>query len=131
MRRLVLALACALTLASGPARADALVERARAYLGRTAPELGLPGRLWCADFMTLVTGRDLGRLALSWLNRPRDRARVGAVAVLTRRCNGCGHVGIVSGFDRAGNVRIISGNHLGAVRESLYPAGRVVAYVRP
>jgi hypothetical protein len=33
------------------------VAAARAYLGRTAAQLGLPRRLWCADFMNLVESR--------------------------------------------------------------------------
>src|ERR1700682_1781636 len=49
-----------------------LVERARAYIGRSGPSLGLPARLWCSDFMNMVTGGGTGsRVAKSWLSRLR------------------------------------------------------------
>lgn len=67
-------------------------------------------------------------LARSWASLPHTSASVGSIAVMARR--GGGHVGIVSGFDRAGNPIIVSGNNRGAVREGTYPASRVIAYVR-
>lgn len=108
-----------------------LVERARAYMGRTGPSLGLPASLWCADFINMLTGGGTGsRLAKSWLDMPRTSARVGAVAVLSRGRRG-GHVGVVSGFDARGNPIIVSGNHNRRVGEAVYPKGRVIAYVEP
>lgn len=108
--------------------ASTLVDRARAYLGRSGPSLGLPARLWCADFMNMVTGGGTGsRVARSWLSRPRVSPQVGAVAVLGRR--GGGHVGIVSGFTAGGDPIIVSGNHGRRVGEGVYSRSRVIAYV--
>jgi uncharacterized protein (TIGR02594 family) len=56
--------------------------------------------------------------------------RVGAIAVMSRGKRG-GHVGIVSGIDASGNPIIISGNHNRRVAESVYPRGRIYAYVMP
>ena len=50
--------------------------------------------------------------------------QVGAIAVMGRR--GGGHVGVVSGVDPNSNPIVVSGNH-----ESVYPAGRISAYVLP
>ena len=55
--------------------------------------------------------------------------QVGAIAVMGRR--GGGHVGVVSGIDANGNPIIVSGNHDRTVAESVYPAGRIHAYVLP
>jgi hypothetical protein len=53
------------------------VERARAYIGRTGPSLGLPARLWCSDFMNMITGGGTGsRLARSWLSKPHVSPQV-------------------------------------------------------
>jgi uncharacterized protein (TIGR02594 family) len=56
--------------------------------------------------------------------------QVGAIAVMGRRGGG-GHVGVVSGIDRRGNPIIVSGNHGHRVAESVYPRGRIYAYVVP
>ena len=56
--------------------------------------------------------------------------QVGAIAVMSRGRRG-GHVGVVSGIDANGNPIIISGNHGGRVAETVYPRGRVYAYVMP
>jgi uncharacterized protein (TIGR02594 family) len=55
--------------------------------------------------------------------------QVGAIAVMGRR--GGGHVGVVSGIDANGNPIIVSGNHNHTVAESVYPRGRIAAYVLP
>jgi hypothetical protein len=47
------------------------------------------------------------------------------------RGHGGGHVGVVSGMDTSGNPIIISGNHNRRVAESIYPRGRIFAYVMP
>jgi hypothetical protein len=107
-----------------------LVERARSYIGRTGPSLGLPARLWCSDFANMVTGGGTGsRLARSWLSRPHVSPQVGAMVVTGRR--GGGHVGIVSGFTAAGDPIVISGNHGRVVGEGVYARGRILAYVSP
>ncbi|MGE3708172.1 MAG: hypothetical protein AB7G35_00740 [Hyphomicrobiaceae bacterium] len=56
--------------------------------------------------------------------RVRDRA-AGAIATMGRRDGD--HVGVASGWD-ASTVTIISGNHLGAVREAEYPRQRIRSY---
>jgi uncharacterized protein (TIGR02594 family) len=107
-----------------------LVERARAYIGRTGPSLGLPARLWCSDFMNMVTGGGTGsRLAKSWLSKPRVSPQVGAVVVVGRR--GGGHVGIVSGFTAKGDPIVVSGNFRRLVGEGVVARARVIAYVSP
>lgn len=44
---------------------------------------------------------------------------------------GGGHVGVVSGVDPNSNPIVVSGNHYHMVAESVYPAGRISAYVLP
>jgi uncharacterized protein (TIGR02594 family) len=51
--------------------------------------------------------------------------QVGAIAVMNH------HVGVVSGIDPNGNPIIVSGNHNRTVAESVYPRGRIAAYVMP
>ena len=109
-----------------------LVSDARRYLG-TNPT----GRrsLWCGAFMDKVlrdTGhRGGGNLAKGYLNYGTrvSGPQVGAIAVMGRR--GGGHVGVVSGVDANGNPIVISGNHNNTVAESVYPRGRILAYVMP
>lgn len=110
-----------------------VVSEARRWLG-TNPT----GRssLWCARFMNFVLGRtghggtgsDLARSFASYGSRVSG-PQVGAIAVMGRR--GGGHVGVVSGVDARGNPIVISGNHGRRVAESVYPRGRVFAYVMP
>jgi uncharacterized protein (TIGR02594 family) len=109
-----------------------VVSAARAEIGKGA----IYGRssLWCARFMNAIlqrsgyhgTGSDM---AASFASMPRTTAHVGAIAVMSRR--GGGHVGVVSGFDDRGNPIIISGNHGNRVAETVYPRGRVYAFVVP
>jgi len=65
--------------------------------------------------------------AASWLRRPRTGPHVGAIAIVRRGH----HVGVVSGFDAAGNPILISGNHRHRVGEGVYPRRTVLAYVEP
>jgi uncharacterized protein (TIGR02594 family) len=133
----------------GPSRAQALAEarwppsagfgssnvvaEARRYIG------GNPtgrGRLWCARFMNMVlqhsglhgTGSDMARSFASYGQRVSG-PQIGAIAVMGRR--GGGHVGVVSGIDASGNPIVVSGNHGHRVAESVYPRGRIYAYVMP
>lgn len=109
-----------------------LVTRARQYIG-TNPT----GRnsLWCGAFMDMVlkqTGHaGGGNLASAYARygTPVAGPQVGAIAVMGRR--GGGHVGVVSGIDASGNPIVISGNHNRRVAESVYPRGRIRAYVLP
>lgn len=109
-----------------------VVAEARKYLG-TNPT----GRrsLWCGAFMDMVlkrTGHKGGgnlALAYSHYGTRVSGPRVGALAVMRR--GGGGHVGVVSGIDSNGNPIIVSGNHNNTVAESVYPRGRIIAYVMP
>lgn len=109
-----------------------LVAEARKYIG-TNPT----GRssLWCGAFMDMVlkkTGHAGGGNLASAYARYGTRVsgpQVGAIAVIGRR--GGGHVGVVSGIDPNGNPIVVSGNHNRTVAESVYPAGRISAYVMP
>jgi uncharacterized protein (TIGR02594 family) len=118
--------------AAGLASSNVVAE-ARRYIG------GNPtgrGRLWCARFMNMVlqhaglhgTGSDMARSFASY-GQHLSGPQIGAIAVMGRR--GGGHVGVVSGIDASGNPIVVSGNHGHRVAESVYPRGRVYAYVMP
>jgi len=122
----------AIDVAPAAATSNSLVNQARRYIG------GNPtGRssLWCGAFMDMVlkqTGhRGGGNLARAYAQYGTrvSGPQVGAIAVMGR--NGGGHVGVVSGIDANGNPIIISGNHNRRVAESVYPRGRIYAYVLP
>ena len=112
----------------GGLTSNALVTEARRYIG-TNPT----GRssLWCGAFMDLVLKRTGhaggGNLAWGYARYGTRVAgpQVGAIAVMH------GHVGVVSGVDPNGNPIIVSGNHNRTVAESVYPRGRIAAYVVP
>lgn len=120
---------------AGPATPRTLVMEARRYVGTNPGGWRHPG-LWCAEFINRVlhragyrgTGSALAR-DFAHYGRRLPGPRVGAIAVMWRGTGG--HVGVVSGFDRRGNPVIISGNHGHRVAESVYPRGRVYAYVVP
>jgi uncharacterized protein (TIGR02594 family) len=120
-----------------PGAAMVLLEALR-WRGRSARQIGLPTKLWCADFMNFVLRRAGGngthsRAARSFLQygKKLDGPRVGAIAILYRKGANNGHVGVVRGTDGQGNPIIVSGNHGNAVRQSVYPKSRVLAYVMP
>jgi len=119
---------------SGGFGSSGLVAEARSFIG------GNPtgrSRLWCARFMNMVleksghrgTGSDMARSFASYGQR-LSGPQVGAIAVMSRGKQG-GHVGVVSGIDPDGNPIVVSGNHGHRVAESVYPRGRVYAYVMP
>jgi uncharacterized protein (TIGR02594 family) len=110
-----------------------VVAEARRYIG------GNPtgrGSLWCARFMNMVlqhsglhgTGSDMASSFAHYGQRVSG-PQIGAIAVMGRR--GGGHVGVVSGLDPSGNPIVVSGNHGHRVAESVYPRGRIYAYVMP
>lgn len=120
-----------------PGAAAVLLEALR-WRGRTASQIGLPTKLWCADFMNFVLRRAGGkgthsRAARSFLDYGKrlDGPRVGAIAILYRKGPNNGHVGVVRGTDGKGNPILISGNHGPTVRQSVYDKSRVMAYVMP
>jgi len=104
-----------------------LINRAARYIGYNSSQLGLPSRLWCADFMNMLVGGS-DRRAVSYLNRgsTANYGCVNCVAVTSRR--GGAHVGIVEGYDSKGNPIIISGNHGRRVGIGTYARNRVIAY---
>jgi uncharacterized protein (TIGR02594 family) len=120
-----------------PGAAGLLLEALR-WQGRTAKQIGLPTKLWCADFMNFVIKKagakgTQSRAARSFLEfgKKLDGPRVGAIAILTRAGPQNGHVGIVRGTDGLGNPILVSGNSANMVRQSSYPKNRVLAYVMP
>jgi uncharacterized protein (TIGR02594 family) len=123
--------------AQAPGAAGVLLEALR-WRGRTANQIGLPTKLWCADFMNFVLRRAGGkgtqsRAARSFLEYgvKLDGPRVGAIAIMYRQGPNSGHVGVVRGTDGQGNPIIVSGNHGNTVRQSVYNKSRVLAYVMP
>lgn len=125
--------------ASKSGETNPLLEALR-WKGATAPQVGVPSELWCADFMNFILGQTGqsgtgSRAARSFLKygKPLDGPRVGAIVVLTR--NGghseSGHVGIVRGTDGEGNPIVISGNHGNKVSESIYKKEKVLGYFMP
>ncbi|MEA2951514.1 MAG: hypothetical protein QOJ96_1034 [Alphaproteobacteria bacterium] len=110
-----------------------MVSEARRYLGTNPTGRG---SLWCGAFMDMVLKRTGhpggGNLAKSYAHYGTrvSGPQVGAIAVMGRG-HGGGHVGVVSGMDTSGNPIIISGNHNRRVAESVYPRGRIFAYVMP
>jgi uncharacterized protein (TIGR02594 family) len=120
-----------------PGAAGVLLEALR-WRGRTASQIGLPTKLWCADFMNFVLRKAGGkgtqsRAARSFLDygKKLDGPRVGAIAIMYRKGPNNGHVGVVRGTDGQGNPIIVSGNHGPTVTQSVYPASKVMAYVMP
>lgn len=120
-----------------PGAALVLLEALR-WRGRTARQIGLPTKLWCADFMNFVLRRAGGkgthsRAARSFLKfgKKLNGPRVGAIVIFYRKGPNNGHVGVVRGTDGAGNPIVVSGNHGNEVRQSVYPKSRVLAYVMP
>jgi uncharacterized protein (TIGR02594 family) len=118
--------------AFGGFTSNSLVSEARKYIGTNPTGRG---SLWCGAFMDMVLKhsgyKGGGNLAKAYAHYGTriSGPQVGAIAVMSR--NGGGHVGIVSGIDPNGNPIIISGNHHRTTAESVYPAGRIMAYVMP
>jgi uncharacterized protein (TIGR02594 family) len=120
-----------------PGAGMVLLEALR-WRGRTAKQLGLPTKLWCADFMNFVFKKAGGkgtqsRAARSFLQygRKLDGPRVGAIVIFARKGPNNGHVGVVRGTDGQGNPIVVSGNHGPTVTQSTYPKHKVLAYVMP
>lgn len=120
-----------------PGAAAVLLEALR-WRGRTASQIGVPAKLWCADFMNFVLKRTgtrgtNSRAARSFLKYGTilDGPRVGAIAVMRRAGPNNGHVGVVRGTDGKGNPIVVSGNHGPTVMQSTYDKSRVLAYVMP
>lgn len=118
-------------------KAVALVAEARRWIGARAYQLGVRPTLWCAAAVNKWlanighrgTGSDLAASFASY-GRRISEPQVGAIAVMSRGRRG-GHVGVVVGVTKAGGVIVISGNHGNRVAQSVYPRGRIYAYVVP
>ena len=124
----------------GGSTTNSLVSEARKYIGTNPTGRG---SLWCGAFMDLVLkktghagGGNLARAYARYGTRVSG-PQVGAIAVMGRSGGG-GHVGVVTGVDPNGNPIILSGNTWNrstggrrTVAESVYPRGRVYAYVLP
>jgi|EP01043_Picozoa_sp_COSAG02_P036735 uncharacterized protein (TIGR02594 family) len=120
-----------------PGAGMVLLEALR-WRGRTAKQLGLPTKLWCADFMNFVFKKagakgTSSRAARSFLQygKKLDGPRVGAIVIFARKGPNNGHVGVVRGTDGQGNPIVVSGNHGPTVMQSTYPKHKVLAYVMP
>ncbi|MDO9412536.1 MAG: TIGR02594 family protein [Pseudolabrys sp.] len=114
--------------AFGGHTSNALVSQARAYMGTNPTGRS---RAWCGAFLDMVLkktghagGGNLAR-AYAGYGKRVSGPQVGAIAVMRN------HVGVVSGIDPNGNPIIVSGNHNRTVAESVYPRGRIAAYVVP
>jgi uncharacterized protein (TIGR02594 family) len=91
---------------------------------------------WCADAVSAWLRRSGhrpldGRMASSALAYgPRlEQPEVGALAVLGSRRGWAYHVGVVSGVEPNGAIRLISGNWGRRVAEAVVPRGSVSAFV--
>jgi uncharacterized protein (TIGR02594 family) len=112
---------------------SSVVAEARRYIGTNPTNRR---SLWCGAFMNMVLqrtghkpGGNLARGYASYGQRVSG-PQIGALAIMSRGRGG-GHVGVVSGIDANGNVIVVSGNHNNTVAESVYPRGRIYAYVMP
>lgn len=103
------------------------ITKASNYIGKTASQLGLPRRLWCADFMNMLFGGK-DRRAVSYARRgsPASHGCINCIAVTKRK--GGHHVGIVKGYDKKGNPILISGNHGRKVGVGKYSKHAVLTY---
>ena len=110
------------SLGAGPA-----IDKAQVYIGMNARQLGLPLRLWCADFMNMLFGGS-DRRAISYASRGTPAAYGCTNCVAVTRRKGGHHVGIVKGYDGRGNPLLISGNHGRRVGIGTYSKSAVIAY---
>lgn len=85
------------------------------YLGASGPQLGLPSRLWCGDFVNLVRKRAGLRVVPS--RRAVDQARYGirlakpeAGALMITGRKGGHHVDLIVAVHADGSVTTVGGN---------------------
>lgn len=114
-----------------PSTDTSLLAKARRYIGTNPTGWR---NLWCGRFLAMIAPNlarkiDNPNWARDWATLRHVKPSIGTIVVL-RRGHG-GHVGIVSGFDKHGNPRVVSGNHNRRVAESIYPKSHVIAYVSP
>ncbi len=124
----------------GGVTTNSLVSEARKYIGTNPTGRG---SLWCGAFMDLVLKKNGykggGNLASAYARYGTrvSGPQVGAIAVMGRSGGG-GDVGGGTGIDPNGNPIVVSGNTWNrstggrrTVAESVYPRGRIYAYVLP
>lgn len=129
------ALALACVTAADDARAFGLGARAERHVGASARQLGLPPRLWCADFMNMLLGRrgaDRRAVAYRSYGSPASAGCTDCIAVIAPWKRGRRwHVGVVVGYDANSNPVIVSGNHGRKVGKGVYPRAAVKAWRVP
>lgn len=119
----------------------ALLAYAKADIGKSGPQLGLPASLWCADFINRVMKRaglpGTGSRMARDFARNRNFVKVskpvpGDIVVVARgRGRLYGHVALYSGKCGKG-IRMLGGNQRGRRVTNDCVGGRnVVAFVRP
>lgn len=121
---------------------SALLAYAKADIGKRGPQLGLPSRLWCMDYINRVLKRvglpsTNSRMARSPLTHPQfvrvKKPSPGDIVVITRgRSSVYGHVALYNGTCGQGGIRMLGGNQRGGrVTNDCVRGQRVVGYVRP
>jgi uncharacterized protein (TIGR02594 family) len=121
---------------------SALIAYAKADIGKRGPQLGLPSRLWCMDFITRVLKRvglpsTGSRMARSPLTNPNfvrvAKPAPGDIVVIARgRSSVYGHVALYNGSCGKGGIRMLGGNQRGGrVTDDCVRGRAVVGYVRP
>jgi uncharacterized protein (TIGR02594 family) len=104
-----------------------LANKASRYIGLNASQLGLPSRLWCADFMNMLVG-GTDRRAISYVHRGKPAAHGCTNCIAVTKRKGGNHVGIVTGYDGQGNPILLSGNNQRRVGVARYARYKVIAY---
>ena len=104
------------------------IAKASQFIGLRASQLGLPSRLWCADFANKITHSGSDRTAKSYLHRgrPAPYGCTNCWAISNRK--GGGHVGVVKGYDYHGNPIEISGNYGHKVGVGAHNKNTIIAY---
>lgn len=121
---------------------SALLSYAKANVGKRGPQLGLPGSLWCADFINAMLRRvglpsTGSRMARSFVSHPKfekiKAPQPGDIVVIARgRSSVYGHVALYNGSCGKGGIRLLGGNQAGGrVTNQCVSSVRVVGYVRP
>lgn len=107
----------------------------RRMLGKLSA-LWLKGQPWCGSVMAywmqacgIPYPRDYYR-AKAWASWGTACGPVLGAVVVFERVGG-GHVGILTGRDKTGFLRVLGGNQGNQVRESWFDAARVIAYRWP
>lgn len=119
----------------GPFGSSSLVSEARRYIGQKPPGMG---SLWCARFMNMLLARagyktSGSNMAMSFAGYGHSTHEVseGMIVYMHGRGRGRGHVGIVSGVEPNGKIKIISGNWNNRVAEATISRRAILGAVSP